>query len=298
MSSSNATCYYNDGSVVNNNYFCGLPNQDTCCGPGWVCLSNGLCRQSSGTEEYAQGSCTDPSFKKCLSFCNYTQAGNFAIVQRCEPAGNSWCFECASQDPTGIGCCDTNLITSLEPYPFTIGILIQSPVDRSSSTTSIASVTELTSSNHVTSLEPTSETFIKTSTQNSATPTGALTSSPSTPSTNQSRNSKTDINVGITVAIVVILLAILAFFIIQNRKFRRLLQLREGLSGQEKTRTAVQRGNEDPPGELDHTHYELAQPNMPRHELFGNEIHEVSGNEVHELYHSGVPEHDLARDRS
>ena len=60
----------------------------------------------------------------------------------------------------------------------------------------------------------------------------------------------------------------------------------------------MQRGNENPPGELDHTHYELAQPNTPRHELFGNEIHELSGNEVHELYHSGVPEHDLTKDRS
>ena len=303
MSSSNATCYYNDGSVANQNYFCGLPNQNTCCGPDWLCLSNGLCRQSSGMEEYAQGSCTDPSFKKCLSFCNYAQPGNFTSVSRCEPAGNSWCFICALQDPNGVSCCDTNLTTSLEPYPFTIRTPIQPTVD-SSSVVSIPSLTEPTptpssSSYPGASLESTSKAFIKTSTQTSATLSVELPSSPSKPSTNQSHDSKMDINVGTTVAVVVILLAILAFFILQNRKFKqRLLQLREGPSGQEEIRTAVRKDNEHPSGELHLTLHELAQQNTPRHELFGNEIHELSENEIHELYHSGIPEHDLVGDGS
>ena len=285
MSNSSATCYFNDGSVAEGNSFCGLPNQNTCCGSGWECLSNGLCRQSSGTEEYAQGSCIDPSFKKCLSFCDYAQPGNFTVASRCEAAGNSWCFTCALQDTNGRNCCDTNLTTTLKPYPFTIQTLIQSTVNSFSSTTSIPSVTELTSnpsssSDPGTSLDLTSEAFIKTTTQTSAAPSEALTSSRSTQSVNQSHNSKINIDIGITVAVVVILLAALAFFIFQNRKFKqRLLRLRGNPSGQEQTRAAVKKGNQNPLGELDHTHYELAQQNVPRHEL--------SGNQIHELHHRG-----------
>ena len=106
-----------------------------------------------------------------------------------------------------------------------------------------------------------------------------------------------DLNVGITGAVAVILLAILAFFIFQNRKFKqRLLQLREGPSGQGEVNTAVLKDNENPLEEPDRTNYELAQPDTPRHELFGNEIHELSGNEIHELYHRGISEHESTRD--
>ena len=298
MSSSNATCYFNDGSVAKDDYFCGLPHQDTCCGRGWSCLSNGLCTEVFGSEPYAQGSCADPSFDKCLSFCNYSNRGNYTVVDRCEQDGNSWCFTCHLQEPHGPSCCDTNLTTSLEPYPFTVVTATQprvgmdtssvrgSTLQVSSSTTSIPSVTELSPSLSSLSyprtfLDPTSETSIIISTQSLATPSGALTSSPSTPSTNHSHDSRVNINVGITIAIFVILLAIVAFFIFQNRKFkRRLLQLREGPSGQEETTTAAQEGDGNPPGELRLTLHELAQQDTPRHELYGNEIYE--------LYHRGT----------
>ena len=191
MSNSNATCYVNDGLVAGQNYFCGLPNQGTCCGPGWECLSNGLCWD--GFQAYAQGTCIDPSYKTCLSFCNYGQPGNFTVVTRCEPAGNSWCFTC-NLDPNGSSCCDTNRTTTLEPYPFTVRTPPQSTVhSSSSSTTSRLSVTDLTSipsssSYSSTSREPTGETSITTVTQTSATPSGPLASSPSTQLTNQGHN--------------------------------------------------------------------------------------------------------------
>ena len=303
MSNSNATCYYTGGDVAGDNYFCGFPNRDSCCGFGWECLSNGLCRKT-GTTDYAPSCCTDPSYKKCLSFCNDAQPDKFTTVSRCEPAGNSWCFACNLQNFDGPSCCDTNLTTSLEPYPFTVGTPIQSTVDSSSSTTSIPSVTELTSTPSSSSyldasLELTREAFFKTLTETSTTPSRALTSSPSTQPTNQSHDSKMEINVGITVAAIAILLAILAFFIFQNRKFKqRLLQLRERPSRQEETRTEVRKDNENPSGELDLTLHELAQQNTPRHELFGNEIHELSENQIHELYHRSIPEHDLTTDDS
>ena len=284
MSSSNATCYFGDGSVATDNYFCGF---------GWECLSNGLCRYS-GTTEYSPSACTDPSHKKCLSFCNDSLPGKYTVVKPCEPAGNSWCYVCNLQKSDDPVCCDTNLTTSLEPYPFTVGTPFQSMVDSSSPTTSVHSVREFTSTPPSSSypgpsLDSTSESSVETSTQTSTTPSEALTSSPSAQPKNQGHSSKMDINVGIIVAVVVILLAILVFFIFQNRKFRqRLLHIREDSSGQAGTRTAPQRGNGNPPGELDITHYELTQQNAPQHEL--------SGNEIHELYHRGIPEHDLRRD--
>ena len=282
MSSSNSTCYYKDGKVAKNDHFCGLPNYNTCCGFRWKCLSSGLCGHSAESQEYAEGSCTNPNFEKCLS-------------------ANTWCFICALKDPNGPGCCDTNLTTSIEPYPFTTGSPLRSRVNIFTFTTSISSVTELiptlsSSSYRDTSLELTSETSSSTSTQTSATPSGTLTSSPSTPSTSLSHNSKPNMNVGIIVAVVAVPLAVLAFFVFQNRKFKQhLLQLREGPSRQEGTRTAVQRDDKQRddgtlPGELDITHYELTQQSAPQHEL--------SGNEIYELYHRGISEHDLNRDNA
>ena len=96
-----------------------------------------------------------------------------------------------------------------------------------------------------------------------------------------------DIYIGITVAVVMVALAIIAFLIFQNRKFKqRLLQLREGPSGQGEATTAAPKGNKNPPGELDLTFHEMAQQNTSQHEL--------SGDEIYELYR-GMPEHDLTR---
>ena len=100
-----------------------------------------------------------------------------------------------------------------------------------------------------------------------------------------------DINIGITVPVVVILLAVLAFFVFQNRNFRqRLLELRQGPLGQKETRTTVRRDKKNPPGELEITHYEMTQQDAPQHEL--------SGNEIHELFHRGIPEQNPNKDGS
>ena len=132
---SNNTCYDETGNVVGDT-FCGLNNLLTCCGSGWDCLSNGLCRQH-GTTSYSQGTCANSSYQGCLAFCDQsrwafalcpcfvsgltTWAGRFdgfTEVSHCS-SGNSWC--CAGAAGQGVGgtdCCDTNLTTVLEPYPF------------------------------------------------------------------------------------------------------------------------------------------------------------------------------------
>ena len=98
---------------------------------------------------------------------------------------------------------------------------------------------------------------------------------------------------GIPVAIVVVLLAVLAFFIFQNRKFRqRLLQLGnktgEGSPEFDATRPEMQERPGDLLGELDITRYELTQQDAPKHEVLGNEIHEI--------YHNDNLEYELDGD--
>ena len=312
--SNNTTCYKSDGTE-SPDIPCGFPNLSTCCGDGWDCLSNGLCRQH-GTTGYSQSTCTNPSYENCLSFCNQSQFDGFTEVSRCDANGNSWC--CAGAAGQGLGgpeCCDTTGTTSLEPYPFSaFSSPGQSTVARSSIlssptlTTSILSSLTLTTStslsstftsvsspsfSRITSIQSTSQSPVVTSTQILSTPSQTSSVSPSPHSTDQGHSPKTGIEVGIPVAIVVVLLAVLAFFVFQNRSFKtRLLELRnqtgEGSGGRGHARPEMQEYEGDPVAELDLTHYELSHPHAPRHELLGNQ--------VHELNHHGILEHELVGD--
>ena len=328
MSNNNNTCYKSDGTE-SPDIPCGFPNLSTCCGDGWDCLSNGLCRQH-GTTAYSQSTCTNPSYKNCLAFCNQSQYDGFTEVSRCEPNGNSWCCAgAAGQEFGGPTCCDTNDTTSLEPYPFSA---IGSPSD--SAVIPISTSSSITLTNHVTnsqgqsvvspasipsslasmspislsatstsilsgsasiraSMQSTNQTAFVLSTQISSTASSTSSNSPSPQSTNQAHSSKLGIEVGIPVAIFLILLAVLAFFMFQNRKFKqRLIQLRDQMGAssprQEHARPKMEEFEGDPVAELDLTYFELGHCHAPKHELLGSEIHELN--------HRGIPRHELAGD--
>lgn len=65
------SCYYPDGIQATDNTPC---NQNAnasvgvCCGPGFTCLSNGLCQQG---QYLFRGTCTDSTWKNqdCPSYC-------------------------------------------------------------------------------------------------------------------------------------------------------------------------------------------------------------------------------------
>ncbi|KAK3174834.1 hypothetical protein OEA41_002080 [Lepraria neglecta] len=203
------------------------------------------------------------------------QFDGFTEVNRCESNGNSWC--CAGAAGQGLGgtnCCDTNLTTSLDPYPFSTQSVGAATSALSTATLVIftSDVTTLTSSSSslspTSSEAPTAQNHV-TSSQISTT---APTSSASPQPASQNANSKTRIEIGVPVAVVVVLLAILAFFISQNRKQkRRLLQLQS-----ERAENQL-RHEETEPGmqEFDVTH-ELTQPDAPRHEMAGEAFFELS----------------------
>lgn len=304
--SKNATCYSPDGNELPGNYPCGFSNLSTCCGAGWDCLSNGLCQQH-GTTGYSQSTCTNPSYENCLSFCNQSEFDGFTEVSRCKPNGNSWC--CAGAAGQGLGgpdCCTTDRTTSLEPYAFsTIDNSPQSAVfstfassrttltKPTSSSTKFASIPS-PSSSFDTSLQSPSPIPPGTSTQVLAIP-SQTSSTPSSPRlVDNNHGSRRGIEVGMPVAFVIVLLAVLAFFMFRNRKLRqRLNQLRdqmgEGSLGREETRPETQACDRNHVGELDLTHYELTQQDAPKHEL--------SGNGIHELDHNGISQYELAEDR-
>ena len=72
-----ALCYYPDGSP-SEDFPCSSDVNSTCCGQGYTCMSNSICKSNSYTfspgsdnTQYIRGSCTDKSFtsSSCPLFC-------------------------------------------------------------------------------------------------------------------------------------------------------------------------------------------------------------------------------------
>jgi len=154
------------------------------------------------------------------------QFEGYTEVSRCQSDGNSWgCAGAAGQGLGGVDCCKTNLTTSLEPYPFST---INKPAQPGTTTTSaLSEATPTTSTSDITTL--TSSSFSLGSTSSTTAPTSSASPQP----TAQNHNAQTGIEVGVPVAVVtVVLLAILAFFVFQNRKQKqRLIQLQNERAG-------------------------------------------------------------------
>ena len=73
---SNTTCYYPDGLESKGSPCNPTADVSTCCGPGFVCLSNGLCTPGPNDRKtydykFYRSSCTDPTWKSsaCPNFC-------------------------------------------------------------------------------------------------------------------------------------------------------------------------------------------------------------------------------------
>ena len=304
----NTTCFKGDGTV-SPDIPCGFISSSHCCGEGWDCLTNGLCR-NHGTTAYSQGSCTDPSFINCLDFCNggkctvsllslrehshisdlEDQFQGFTEVSRCDANANSWC--CAGAAGQGLGgpdavdCCSTNLTTSLEPYPLaTIEELGTST--RTTKTTTLRSVSSVTTrSDEDSTLSTRTPTRSSTSTRipqnpnfasspSSVISSAASSSASSQPAAKQSHeDSKLAIKIAVPMAVVVIiLLACLIYLILRRNRFQFLRRW-----GPTDARDKYAR-------------YPLTHASE-HHELAGNSIPELDVTH-YELPHPKAPQHEL-----
>lgn len=92
----NATCYNPHGDIILGDTACHSDGYSPCCGQGYACLSNGICKTTKYTviddsNTYGRGSCTDPTFKDagCPLFC--PGDNNFGVI-KCEASGRDRYF--------------------------------------------------------------------------------------------------------------------------------------------------------------------------------------------------------------
>lgn len=92
-------CYFPDGTIPRQDTPCQSEGESTCCGAGYACLSNNLCKltehvpnPASDQSEWVRGSCTDRSWKSpnCPNFCVTPSNGDNASggmgVEKCSVA--------------------------------------------------------------------------------------------------------------------------------------------------------------------------------------------------------------------
>lgn len=116
-----AICYYPDGSVSPQDLPRSDGNEDsTCCGPGYVCLSNNVCMatnlvpQVEGVyvSEYTRGSCTGKGWRSvnCPSFCVNDKSPKFDLVSggmgmaRCDNNTSADVYYCIDQNTPNVNC--------------------------------------------------------------------------------------------------------------------------------------------------------------------------------------------------
>lgn len=313
--SNKSVCYRVDGSP-STDLPCGFISKSMCCAEGWNCMSIGLCQKLDGTL-YAQGTCTDPDYQNCLSFCNHSmlscllhqpsyefqayksypegQFDGFTEVKHCEHNSNNWC--CGGENRSD--CCATNRTTSLEPYPLTVigdtvatsislaikptsgSSYISRTISSSSSILSFSSSIPSLSSNTAISLE---STILGSSV---IAPTSSATPEPG----KQNHNSTTGTKVGVPLAVIIVLLAGFTSYILWKNHKQRQSSLKlqeEGADNSPSQRPKTHEHEGEILGELDTTHYELTQLDAPRHELHNDPLHELNTSPRYKLHNTAL----------
>lgn len=76
VAATNSTCYFPDGKESNGGVCNPNAEVSACCGPTFICLSNGLCKPGPDSKKtyaynFYRSACTDASFNStsCPQFC-------------------------------------------------------------------------------------------------------------------------------------------------------------------------------------------------------------------------------------
>ncbi|KAK3311628.1 uncharacterized protein B0T15DRAFT_522099 [Chaetomium strumarium] len=175
-----AICYYPSGDVAPQDLPCNdEAGQAACCGPAYVCLSNGIC-MSSGLEKqlpnqalYVRGSCTDKDWRssKCPSFCVDPAKGHKLDggigIKKC-PNRSDDTYHCDDGQPF-----DCDLLDNVLSFQGTPTVMTTIGVARS--TTQLSTTTTTTTTSSLSS----ATTTLSSSTTPSPTPNSKPTSDPS-----------------------------------------------------------------------------------------------------------------------
>ncbi|KYK60386.1 hypothetical protein DCS_01523 [Drechmeria coniospora] len=129
--SAHSICYYPNGAVSRQDTPCRNDlDQSACCGQGFACLSNGMCKTTGREQDtppdtnYLRGSCTDRSWRSgnCPSFClqeNMDNIGAASGVQACPGDYSETRFFCINKQADGCRIAGKVLVfpcKSLSPY--------------------------------------------------------------------------------------------------------------------------------------------------------------------------------------
>ena len=221
----NVSCYAPNGDHGGNAIPCGFADNNQCCGLGWDCLANGLCREH-GTTSYSQAGCTDADYNNCLSFCNAASFGGFTEVSSC--GINSWCCGgIQGQESSDADCCTVkSLTTSLQPFPYSI--IEADQVGKASATPATSSAGSTTKSGAKTISAPGSSRTSSTATvgaiPQSTSSGGSTTPSSASSSSNSGLSTGAKLGIGVAIPVVVLLLAVLGFLVYKSRKQGRYLR--------------------------------------------------------------------------
>ncbi|KAK4233538.1 hypothetical protein C8A03DRAFT_38742 [Achaetomium macrosporum] len=218
-----AICYYPSGDVAPQDLPCqDETDQAACCGPAYICLSNGICK-SSGLEKqlpnqalYVRGSCTDKDWRssKCPSFCVDPEKGHKLDggigIKKC-PNRDDDTYYCDDGQPFD---CDT--LENILSFQGTPTVMTTIGVARSTQSSTTTTPTSSTLSSPTTPL-----TTQNSNPTESAVPAESSTSGAPQPSGSQQSNGLT---IGLAVAVPIGVLGLAAAgltFFWSRRKLKR-----------------------------------------------------------------------------
>ncbi|KAI9882479.1 MAG: hypothetical protein M1823_005779 [Watsoniomyces obsoletus] len=98
LPTSYAICYYPNGRVAEADQPCNDESEhSSCCGPGWACLSNKMCKRTDKVklpaDEYIRASCTDKEWRSgsCPGFCLSLSGGDEGMSLCPDSDTDSYC---------------------------------------------------------------------------------------------------------------------------------------------------------------------------------------------------------------
>ncbi|KAF2204922.1 hypothetical protein GQ43DRAFT_490844 [Delitschia confertaspora ATCC 74209] len=217
-------CYFPDGkTVASQDVPCNSNGgNSTCCGPGYACMSNNICKvteytQNVGTVQWIRGSCTDQNWNdgNCPSFCQNPEADDKqdgGIGMRQCPYNDKY-FICMDHNEANADCQKGEGVVVFRASPSTVTIIGITTSTSSSSSTRSSTSTPSTSSSSSTTLPPPSSSI-------HASQAMSILPAPD-PSSKSSSNLGVAVGAGVGIPLGLIALGVVGYILFRIRRTRK-----------------------------------------------------------------------------